>query len=162
MFFINLRLRLAFSFSVAHLNHKLRGAESDGDAAFVRELAASLGLPFHYEESNVASAEDNLEQAGRMARLEFFDSLPVDRVATGHTRSDQAETVLYRLLRGSGTAGLAGVLPVVEGRRIRPLLDCSREEVLAFLRDKTCSGGKMRQTRTRRLPAIGCGTKSCR
>ena len=62
---------LGIQLSIAHLNHKLRGAASDGDAAFVRELAASLGLPFHYAESNVASAEDNLEQAGRLARLEF-------------------------------------------------------------------------------------------
>jgi tRNA(Ile)-lysidine synthase len=127
---------LGIQLSVAHLNHKLRGAASDGDAGFVRELAASLGLPFHYAESDVASAGNNLEQAGRLARLEFFDSLPVDRVATGHTRSDQAETVLYRLLRGSGTAGLAGILPIVDGRLIRPLLGCSREEVLAFLREK--------------------------
>lgn len=127
---------LGIQLSVAHLNHKLRGAASEGDAKFVQELAAHLRLPFHYAESDVASVRDNLEQAGRLARLAFFDGLPVDRVATGHTRSDQAETVLYRLLRGSGTAGLAGILPVVDGRLIRPLLECSREEVLTFLRQR--------------------------
>jgi tRNA(Ile)-lysidine synthase len=128
---------LGIQLSVAHLNHKLRGAASDGDAEFVRNLAAGLRLPFHYTESDVANAADNLEQAGRLARLAFFDSLPVDRVATGHTRSDQSETVLYRLLRGSGTAGLAGILPVVDGRLIRPLLECDRKEVLVFLRERS-------------------------
>jgi tRNA(Ile)-lysidine synthase len=123
---------LQIRISVAHLNHKLRGAASDSDAEFVRSLACHLGLPFFHEESDIASGGGNIEQSGREARIAFFDRLPVDRVATGHTRSDQAETVIYRLLRGSGTTGLAGILPVV-GRRIRPLIDCSRQDVLEFL-----------------------------
>src|SRR3954471_6245346 len=60
---------LGIQLSVAHLNHKLRGSASDGDARFVRELAASLGLPFHSAESDIASTGENLEQAGRLARL---------------------------------------------------------------------------------------------
>jgi tRNA(Ile)-lysidine synthase len=123
---------LGITLSVAHLNHKLRGAESDADAAFVKNLAENFGLPFHYKEVEVSAAAGNLEQAGRNARLQFFDTFHADRIATGHTQSDQAETVLYRLLRGSGTAGLAGVLPVV-GRRIRPLIDCTREQVREYL-----------------------------
>ena len=82
--------------------------------------AENFGLPFHYKEVQVSAEAGNLEQAGRNARLAFFDSLTADRIATGHTSSDQAETVLYRLLSGAGTAGLAGILPVA-GRRIRPL-----------------------------------------
>lgn len=121
--------------SVAHLNHKLRGEASDADAAFVRRLAQTLGLDFFYEEATIADAGGNLEEAGRDARLAFFERVPADRIATGHTRSDQAETVIYRLLRGSGTAGLSGILPVT-GRRIRPLIDCSRQDVLEFLRTR--------------------------
>ena len=123
---------LGITLSVAHLNHKLRGAESDGDAEFAKQLAENLRLPFHYKEVEVSSIEGNLEQASRDARHRFFDALQADRIATGHTQTDQAETVLYRLLRGSGTAGLAGVLPVA-GRRIRPLIDCTRDEVREYL-----------------------------
>jgi len=97
--------------SVLHLDHGLRGEESRGDARFVRELAGRLGLPVCIREVQVAAAPDNLEQAARKARLAFFReriaSGAVERVALGHTRSDQAETVLFRFLRGSGTAGLA-------------------------------------------------------
>ena len=118
--------------SVAHLNHKLRGSESDGDAEFVKKLAENFGLSFHYKEVEVSSIEGNLEQAGRNARHLFFETLAADRIATGHTQSDQAETVLYRLLRGSGTAGLAGVLPVTD-RRIRPLIECTGKEVREYL-----------------------------
>ena len=94
-----------------------------------------MGLTFFYEEVNVLELGGNLEQAGREAELAFFERLQATRIATGHTRSDQAETVIYRLLRGSGTAGLAGVLPVV-GRRIRPLIDCGRTDVLDYLQSR--------------------------
>jgi tRNA(Ile)-lysidine synthase len=123
---------LGITLSVAHLNHKLRGAASDEDAEFVANLAENFRLPFHYKEVEVSAVAGNLEQAGRNARLEFFDSLIADRIATGHTLSDQAETMLYRLLRGSGTAGLAGIFPVA-GSRIRPLIDCTRTEVREYL-----------------------------
>lgn len=128
-----------FSLHVIHINHKLRGSESDADADFVRELAHTLRLPLTLEEIDVASSDDNLEQAARHARLALFrnlrDSGVVDRVATGHTRSDQAETVLYRFLRGSGTAGLSGILPAT-AELIRPLIDCPKEEVLAYIKDR--------------------------
>ena len=130
---------LGINLSVVHVNHKLRGPESDADADFVRDMAASLGLPFHYRESDLSAVPDNLEQAGRRVRLEFFEEIPADRVATGHTRSDQAETVLYRLLRGSGTAGLAAILPVAHRRLIRPLFECNREEAVSFLQDRGIS-----------------------
>jgi tRNA(Ile)-lysidine synthase len=132
--------RLGLHVRVAHLNHKLRGAESDGDAWFVEELAGHLGLPFLGETADVSDSLGNLEQAGRTARRQFFSRLIAsgwaDRVATGHTRSDQAETVLYRLLRGSGTAGLAGILPVTSEGTVRPLIQCDRVAVEAFLRTR--------------------------
>jgi len=82
----------------------------------------------------------NLEEAAREARLAFFAEEiaggAVDRVALGHTRSDQAETVLFRFLRGAGTAGLAGIRPVTAGGVVRPLLGVDRAEVEAFLRER--------------------------
>src|SRR6185503_18291035 len=82
----------------------------------------------------------NLEEAARHARQTFFREVmksgAVDRVAVGHTRSDQAETVLFRFLRGSGTAGLAGIRPVTSTGIIRPLIEVDRTEVEHFLRDR--------------------------
>ncbi len=136
--------RLGICLSVLHLDHGLRGDESRADAAFVRSLAADLGLSFHLRETGAGrlrgERSNNLEQAARDARRDFFLGLirdgVVDRVALGHTRSDQAETVLFRLLRGAGTAGLAGMRPVSPEGIVRPLLEVSRGEVEAWLRDR--------------------------
>lgn len=122
---------LSFSLLVLHVNHGLRGAESDADEAFVRGLAASLDLPLAVERA--APPAGNLEQAARQARRDFFrrtmKTEQLERVALGHTRSDQAETVLLRLFRGSGLAGLAGMRPVTSDSLIRPLLTTTRAEV---------------------------------
>jgi tRNA(Ile)-lysidine synthase len=87
-----------------------------------------------------AASRGNLEQAARVARLAFFremiESRAVDLVAVGHTRSDQAETVLFRFLRGSGTAGLASIRPVTGDGVIRPLLEVGRDEVEQFLKER--------------------------
>ena len=124
---------------VLHLNHRLRGAESEEDAQFVRRLAAELGLAITVRGTEIAASTDNREQAGREARLAFFREVistgQVDRVATGHTRCDQAETVLFRFLRGAGTAGLAGIRPVAAGI-VRPLIAVDRSEVERFLRER--------------------------
>jgi tRNA(Ile)-lysidine synthase len=129
------------SLSVAHLNHQLRGAESDEDERFVAGLAARLGLPFVRTGTDLAAAKDNLEQAGRRARRAFFAGLKADRIALGHTRDDQAETVLFRLLRGAGLRGLAGIYPVTDDDRgrpsyVRPLIEVTRGEVIEFLRGR--------------------------
>jgi tRNA(Ile)-lysidine synthase len=129
---------------VLHLDHKLRGEESRQDAVFVRGVAATLDLPFELQETDVAAlcreTGGNLEQTARTARLAFFRRLmqagTVDRIAAGHTRSDQAETVLFRFLRGSGTAGLAGIRPVTDGGIVRPLLEIDRLEVERYLRER--------------------------
>jgi tRNA(Ile)-lysidine synthase len=126
--------------SVLHLDHGLRGEESRQDAEFVRGLAGRLGLPLCLRETSVGQSPDNLEQAAREARLDFFRetiaSGGVQRVATGHTRSDQAETVLFRFLRGSGTAGLAGIRPVTSEGIVRPLIEVERSEVRRFLLER--------------------------
>lgn len=124
--------------SVVHIEHGIRGAESIADAEFVRDLAESFGIPFHLRRADVPSLGGNLEEAARNVRQGFYGELiasgAVDRVATGHTRSDQAETVLFRILRGSGLTGLAGILPVTGEGLIRPLLEIDRCEIEAWLR----------------------------
>ena len=125
-----------------HVNHCLRGAESDADEAFVRDLAKSLECGWHVRRQDVRAAAartgGNLEQAGRDCRYRFFREVVAGGscavVATAHTRSDQAETVLFRLLRGSAGSGLSAIRPVREPGIIRPMLDVSRDEVRAYLR----------------------------
>ncbi len=123
---------------VGHVNHQLRGAESDEDQRFVEGLARSLDLPFFC--ASGAVGEGNVEQNARRARRRFFRQLidegKADRVALGHTRDDQAETVLFRILRGAGPSGLAGVLPITAEGLIRPMLGASREQVLAYLGER--------------------------
>jgi tRNA(Ile)-lysidine synthase len=123
--------------SVIHIEHGIRGFASIEDAAFVKDLAERFGLPFHLRTANVLAIADNQEQAARHVRQKFFTELiatgNVDRIATGHTRSDQAETVLYRILRGSGLAGLAGILPITKEGLVRPLLEMDRAEIEAWL-----------------------------
>ncbi len=139
--------RLGLRLLVAHLNHQLRGTESDADESFVRSLAERRGLEFVGRREDIAARARkmrlNLEAAGREARLEFFATLLAERkaevVATAHTMDDQAETVLARLLRGAGTRGLAGIYPVVElgaGRLVRPLLGVRRSELRDYMSER--------------------------
>ncbi len=127
-----------YRITVLHVNHHLRGIESDGDEAFVRELAARLGLGIKVHQGPVG--EGNREQAARDIRREFFarmqSELNLRHVALGHTQTDQAETVLYRFLRGSGLAGLAGMSPISAEGLIRPMLEVTREEVRDWLAAK--------------------------
>jgi tRNA(Ile)-lysidine synthase len=137
---LELAPQLDIRLTVLHLNHGLRGEESRQDEQFVRDLAARLGLPAVVRAVGVAASPDNLEQAARQARLALFRQQITDgglaRVATGHTRDDQAETVLFRFLRGSGGAGLAAIRPVTTEGLVRPLLDVDRCDVEQYLRER--------------------------
>lgn len=137
---LHILLEFDLQLHVLHLNHNLRGDESRADADFVGQLAGRLGLPCTVRGADFATITGNLEQTAREARLAFYREAIVtrmaERVALGHTRSDQAETVLFRFLRGSGTAGLAGIRPVTADGLIRPLLDVDRSEVVRYLRDR--------------------------
>ncbi|MBK5294066.1 MAG: tRNA lysidine(34) synthetase TilS, partial [Acidobacteriia bacterium] len=104
----------------------------------VRKMAASLRLAYTGKRVAVGNEPGNLEERARDARQKFFLEAMrehgLNRVALGHTRNDQAETVLFRFLRGSGTAGLSGMRPVTPEGFVRPLMECSRQEVEEFLR----------------------------
>jgi tRNA(Ile)-lysidine synthase len=132
---------------LAHLNHRIRGGESDRDALFVRELADSLILPVTVGECDVPSAAKerriSIELAARECRYEFLERVAREScarcVALGHTADDQVETIFHNLLRGAGIHGLAGMprtRPIAPGsdvRIVRPLLDCSRQALMNFL-----------------------------
>ncbi|HVY91552.1 MAG TPA: tRNA lysidine(34) synthetase TilS, partial [Bryobacteraceae bacterium] len=124
--------------AVVHVNHQLRGVESDADEAFVRDLAAAKNLPFHT--ASLPPAPGNIEQEARRLRYEFFAKAIANGicsyVATGHTLDDQAETVLFRFLRGSGAAGLSGIRPETESGLIRPLLGLRRAAIREWLAER--------------------------
>ncbi len=118
---------------VAHLNHGLRGAAADGDADFVAGLAAELGAPCVVDRAELPQAAEDAARRARRAFLEgVADAAGARWIALGHTADDQAETVLHRVLRGSGLRGLAGMRPVA-GRYVRPLLTMRRAAALDYL-----------------------------
>lgn len=160
---LEIRGALGIVLSVAHFNHKLRGADSDADEAFVAKLASEHQLDFHCESGDVArhAAEEHLslETAARELRYGFFRGLlgeqqgdlglaktvpPLNNIVTGHTLDDQAETVLLRLVRGAGLRGLGGIHPRISiedddgefcGEIVRPLLTTRRCDLEQYLKD---------------------------
>jgi tRNA(Ile)-lysidine synthase len=136
---------ISFDLVVAHMNHSMR-PEADDEADMVQDLAAAFSLPFYKKKENVVkfAAEHNLsvEEAGRNLRYRFLQEVArqsaAAKIAVGHHRDDQAETVLFNLLRGTGPDGLAGMLPcrtIGKTKLIRPLLTLSRLETEAYCRD---------------------------
>ncbi len=132
---------------IVHLNHMLRGNESDEDAGYVKRLSKKLKLPVFIGKKDVGKfAKENklsLEEAARIQRYEFYkqiaDKLNIRKIALGHTADDNAETVLMRLLRGAGEQGLIGIYPVRHIgnlKVIRPLLNIYRREIESFLKEK--------------------------
>lgn len=146
--------RLGIGLHIAHLNHQLRGAESEGDAEYVSALAASLAVPVTIGREDVAAygveRACSLEEAARELRYRFLVRVAGEvgacRVAVGHTRDDQVETILMHVLRGTGTSGLRGLLPcrpltsvgqegVIQpgdALLIRPLLEVGREDTVQY------------------------------
>ena len=141
---------LEFPLEIAHLDHQTRAGESGVDAEFVSQCAKELGLAFHHEsravEQEAAAAGRSFEFHARNLRYAFFLRVARERacavIATGHHLDDRAETVLMRILRGTGPAGLAGIPPVraQDGLRIvRPLFELTRAEIEAWLRERRIS-----------------------
>lgn len=139
--------RLGSELSACHLNHGLRGEESDRDERFCRELCVRLGVPFYSKRVNVselANKHESTEQAARRVRYEFFEEaltrFGAKTLATAHNANDNAETVLLNLTRGTGLKGLCGIPPVRafgQGFKVvRPLICCERSEIETFLSER--------------------------
>lgn len=128
-----LRKKLGIELEAAHFNHHLRGAESDRDEAFVRDLCDRYGIRLHVGSAQVKPGKKGLEAAAREARYAFFSSLS-GKIATAHTANDNAETVIMHMVRGTGLKGLGAIAPV-RGNLIRPMLMHTRQDVLAFLEE---------------------------
>jgi len=155
----------------AHLNHQLRGAESDRDEQFVRDLCASWNVPVHIGTADVPAyaAEHGMgvEEAARALRYAFLESVRQDAscdvIATAHQAEDQTETMLLNLAGGAGARGLAGI-PPVRGHIIRPILNISQEEILrdlsargiAYVEDSSNRDDRFSRNRLRHqaLPAL--------
>ena len=128
---------------VYHLHHGIRGKDADRDAEFVRKIAGELGLPCRIERVNVPGEAVRLhmseEEAGRLIRYEKMEQYRKEhhlrKIATAHHRDDQAETVLFRLFRGTGPRGLAGI-PSARGAIVRPLLFAGKNDIETWLKDR--------------------------
>ena len=137
-----LRDELKIGLIVAHLDHGLRPQEDEKETQFVSNLASKLNLALAYEKAtNVTKAPGtSIEEKARGIRYQFFEKILAEhnaqKVALGHNMNDQAETVLMRLLRGSGPTGLSGIPPVREDRFIRPLIQVARDEIHAYLKQR--------------------------
>ena len=120
--FLEIKSHYRLKLVIAHLNHQFRSNESRADATFVKSMANYYKVPFITENLSPPAVPrfGNQENWAREERYKFFqkvaDSISAQKIALGHTKNDQAETVLLRLLRGSGTLGLAG-MPVSRGNR---------------------------------------------
>jgi tRNA(Ile)-lysidine synthase len=136
-----LSLEYELQLTTAHLNHGLRGEEAQAEERFVHSLCAGMGIKCISRTVDIRILQKgrgkSLEEVGREERYRFLDETAeacgAKKIATGHQRDDQAETVLINLLRGSGLEGLKGIVPLREGRIIRPLLHVGRAEIMEFL-----------------------------
>ena len=136
-----LRDELGITLSAAHLNHMIRGDEALRDENFARQECEKLGIPFFCERADVPKyAKEHrvsTELAAREIRYEFLSNVSDGLIATAHTASDNIETIIFNLARGTGLKGLCGIPPVRENI-IRPLIFCTREEIEAY-----CSANRL-------------------
>ncbi|MCM8775098.1 MAG: tRNA lysidine(34) synthetase TilS [Candidatus Omnitrophica bacterium] len=144
---ITLAKKWGWEIGLLHFNHGLRRRAAGQDEAFVKRLARRFRVPFYTGRSQVLKLarrdHESLEEAARKARYDFFSKAATDheisKVALGHTQNDQAETVLMRVLQGTGLRGLSGIREVVRDGKltfIRPLLNFTRQEILDYLHDQ--------------------------
>lgn len=137
-----LKEKLGISLSAAHFNHKIRGEEADRDEAFVKEQCEKLGVPVFVGCADVPSfAKKNglsIELAARKLRYEFLDSVAKGVIATAHTASDNLETMLFNLTRGTAAKGLSGI-PVKRDNIIRPIILCTRDEIELYCKENNIS-----------------------
>ncbi len=136
---LELKDDLSINISAAHLNHCLRGEESDRDEQFVRDLCKQLNVPLTVEKADVKGqaieSHESIELCARRIRYSLLERLAGGLIATAHTANDNIETVLFNLSRGTGVSGLCGI-PPVRGNIIRPLILATREQVEAYCAEK--------------------------
>ncbi|MEJ2023683.1 MAG: tRNA lysidine(34) synthetase TilS [Deltaproteobacteria bacterium] len=134
---------LSMELVVAHFDHGLRPGEDEAETRFVAALSAQRNLSFYTRQGRLDAAKGSLEARAREARYQFLEEarahFSAHKIAGAHQCNDQAETVLMRLLRGSGTSGLSGIPPMREGTIVRPLLDLHRSEIERYLKDRNLS-----------------------
>lgn len=122
-----------------HIHHGIRGAEADRDMNFSKSLCEKLNTDFICYNADVPKAAqqsgETIEECARRIRYEFFSNSGCDKIATAHNLNDNIETVIFNLTRGTSLSGLCGI-PYVRERYIRPLLDCTREEIESYLKEK--------------------------
>ncbi|MDZ4666651.1 MAG: tRNA lysidine(34) synthetase TilS [bacterium] len=139
MVLLTLLHRCKYTFEVAHVNYQLRGAESDADATFVRDYCLLHQIPFHETKFDTQlfakAAALGIQEAARNLRYQWFqqliDQLGFDYLLTAHHANDQAETILFHLLRGAGAKGLSG-MQVIKNKTIRPLLFVTKQQLIDF------------------------------
>lgn len=138
---LELRQELDIEIAAAHLNHLLRGADAIGDEEYVIDICNTMGIKCFVRrlDINIYAKEHRLssEMAGRKARYDFFEEISekegFNKIATAHNANDQAETILFRLMRGTGLDGLGGIKASRDGKIIRPILCLSRSEVEEYI-----------------------------
>jgi tRNA(Ile)-lysidine synthase len=142
---VALSARWNFELSIGHVNHGLRGTESDDDVAFVEQMGDHFGVPVSIrkvslKKQDAKRTKQSFQAYAREVRYQALEDILQDRgatkIATGHTADDQAETVLMWMLRGSGTGGLSGIPPKRGARIVRPILDVPRSEIVAYLHER--------------------------
>ncbi len=132
----SLQKRYGFELKAAHVNHGIRGEQADADERFVKDYCEAIGISVETLKADVIAESKRLgvglEEAGRKIRYDFFNSFGKDvLVSTAHNATDKAETFLFNFTRGSALRGL-GSIPPVRDNFIRPLIDCSKDEIECF------------------------------
>ena len=133
---------LNITLGAAHINHMLRGEDSDRDEKYVIELCNKIGIPSYIKRVNINNYSEknkmSSEMAGRKVRYDFFEEIMkkgnYNKIATAHNANDQAETIMFRLIRGSGLEGLGGIKAYRDNKIIRPILCLERDEVEKYIR----------------------------
>lgn len=161
----SLKVSWKLKLGLLHFNHGLRGKKSDYETKFVRKMAAVFHVPFYSQKhraSKKRGKKESLEEAARGWRYDFLireaRRRRIPKIAMAHTSNDQAETVMMRILQGTGLRGLEGIRPTLVKEKImfvRPLLPFSKDDILRFLNDrripfcKDASNGELRFLRNR-------------
>ncbi len=138
----NLKEKLAIKIYVAHVNHMIR-EEADEETEYVKEFCEKIGVDFFYKRIDVESEAKKLkigtEEAGRNIRYKFFDEIlnkvGANKIATAHNSNDNAETVLMNIIRGTSVSGLKGIEKIRDGKYIRPIIECNRDEVEEYCKE---------------------------